>query len=88
VVTVVDVVANFGREAKSKLPSAVVRSASEDRLHNPLGHFFDAMAELSRLTHSRLVLVGESSLSDLHVRPDSAVSYRDKLTLWKASMSR
>jgi hypothetical protein len=37
------------------------------------------MAELCGLSRSGLVLVGESSLSDLRVRPDFAISYRNRL---------
>jgi hypothetical protein len=51
----------------------------EDQLRNPLEELFGVMSDLSGLSRSKLTLIGESSLSELHTRPDFAVSYSNAL---------
>ena len=77
--TIAEAVAAFGKQAKSKLSNVAVKGEPEDQLRNPLEQLLSDMAELCGLSRSSLVLVGESSLSDLHTRPDFAVSYQNSL---------
>jgi hypothetical protein len=69
----------FGTEAKAKLSAIAAKGEPEDQLRNPLEQLFGAMVELSGLTRSKLALIGESSLSELHTRPDFAVRYSNAL---------
>ncbi len=77
--TVESVVAAFGLEAKAKLSAVAAKGEPEDQLRNPLEELFGAMAEVCGLSRSKLTLIGESSLSELHTRPDFAVSYDNAL---------
>lgn len=72
-------VSAFGVEAKAKLSAVAAKGEPEDQLRNPLEHLFGAMAELCGLDRSKLALIGESSLAELHTRPDFAVSYSNAL---------
>jgi Type ISP C-terminal specificity domain/N-6 DNA Methylase len=72
-------VSTFGLEAKAKLSAVAVKGEPEDQLRNPLEHLVAAIAKLSGQAPSKLALIGESSLSDLHTRPDFAVSYANAL---------
>ena len=72
-------VSAFGLESKAKLSSVAAKGEPEDQLRNPLEQLFGAIAELSGLDRSKLALIGESSLAELHTRPDFAVSYSDAL---------
>lgn len=77
--TVDEAVSTFGTEAKSKLTSVSVKGGREEQLRTPLEHLFMEMAEICGLDCSALVLIGESALSDLHIRPDFAVSLQNSL---------
>jgi hypothetical protein len=72
-------VSAFGVQAKAKLSAVAAQGEPEDQLRNPLEQLFGAMVELCGLARSKLALVGESSLSELHTRPDFAVSYSNAL---------
>ena len=72
-------VSAFGLEAKAKLSAVAAKGEPEDQLRNPLEQLFGAMADLCGLDRSKLALIGESSLSELHTRPDFAVSYSNVL---------
>ncbi|MEU1605810.1 type ISP restriction/modification enzyme [Micromonospora matsumotoense] len=73
------IVSRYGRSAREKLAAAAVRGEPEDQLRNPTERLIKELAELCQLDVAKLVVVGESSLSDLKTRPDFAVSYRDGL---------
>ena len=64
-------VSAFGMEAKAKLSAIAAKGEPEDQLRNPLEQLVAAMAELCGQVRSKLALIGESSLSELHTRPDS-----------------
>ena len=69
----------FGVAAKAKLSAVAITGGPEDQLRNPLERLFSAMAELCGQDPAKLTLIGESSLSELHTRPDFAVSYDNAL---------
>jgi N-6 DNA Methylase len=69
----------FGLEAKTKLSAIAAKGEPEDQLRNPLEQLVAAMTELCGQVRSKLTLIGESSLSELHTRPDFAVSYANAL---------
>ena len=77
--TVESAVSAFGMTAKAKLSAIAVKGEPEDQLRNPLEQLLGAMAELCGQTRSKLALIGESSLAELHTRPDFAVSYNNAL---------
>jgi hypothetical protein len=72
-------VSAFGLEAKAKLSAIAAKGQPEDQLRNPLEQLVAAMTELRGPVRSKLALIGESSLSELHTRPDFAVSYANAL---------
>jgi hypothetical protein len=72
-------VSAFGLEAKNKLSAVAAKGEPEDQLRNPLEQLFGAMTELCGLDRPKLTLIGESSLAELHTRPDFAVSYGNAL---------
>ena len=72
-------VSAFGLEAKAKLSAVAAKGQPEDQLRNPLEQLVAAMTELCGQVRSKLALIGESSLSELHTRPDFAVSYANAL---------
>jgi hypothetical protein len=72
-------VSAFGLEAKAKLSAIAAKGEPEDQLRNPLEQLVAAMTELCGQAPSKLTLIGESSLSELHTRPDFAVSYANAL---------
>ena len=69
----------FGLEAKAKLSAIAAKGEPEDQLRNPREQLVAAMTELCGQARSKLTLIGESSLSELHTRPDFAVSYANAL---------
>ncbi len=72
-------VASFGRAAKTKLTAVAATGAPEDQLRNPFEQLLGDLAALCGLDRTKLALVGESSTGGLHIRPDFAVSYSDRL---------
>jgi N-6 DNA Methylase len=72
-------VSSFGQAAKTKLTAIAAKGNPEDQLRTPFEQFIGDLAELCRLNRYKLTLVGESSIADLKIRPDFAVSYWDKL---------
>ncbi|MBQ0902667.1 type ISP restriction/modification enzyme [Micromonospora sp. U21] len=77
--TLESAVSRFGKAAKDKLVSPAVRGEPEDQLRAPTEQLLADLAALCELDRAALVLVGESSLSDLKTRPDFAVSYQQGL---------
>lgn len=72
-------ISRYGKAAKEKLAAIAVRGEPEDQLRNPTERLLADLAALCQLDTAALVVVGESSLSDLKTRPDFAVSYRQGL---------
>jgi hypothetical protein len=72
-------VAEFGRMAARKLTEVAVQGGPEDQLRAPLERLVADVAVLSRRRRERLTMVGETSLADLKVRPDYAVTYAHTL---------
>ena len=74
-----EAVAAFGAAATSKLSAVSVQGEPEDQLRNPLEILVADLARLAGLDPTKLLLVGESSLAEMHTRPDFAVSYDNAL---------
>lgn len=74
-----EIVADFGATAKSKLKNAGVSGAPEDQLRAPLETLITQMAELAGLPSGTVVPVGETSLAELKTRPDYAVTFKSML---------
>ena len=72
-------VAGFGTSAANKLSATAARGEPEDQLRAPLEQLIGDLAVICRHRREQLVLVGETSLADLHTRPDYAVSYAQTL---------
>ena len=73
-------ISTFGREAKAKLSNPVASGAPEDQLRAPLETLVTSLAELAGLRSGTVVMVGETSLSDIKTRPDYAVTRGNALT--------
>ena len=69
-----EAVSSFGIEARAKLSNPAAIGAPEDQLRAPLEKLLADLAELVGFVHGAVVLVGETSLSDLKTRPDYAVT--------------
>ncbi len=73
-ITLTDAVAEFGRAACAKLSSATAKGEPEDQLRGPLEQLLKDMATLAGHAAGKVVAVGESSIAELHTRPDYAVT--------------
>ena len=73
------VVSQFGASAKQKLSNAGVVGAPEDQLRAPFEQLLADLAALENFPPGRVVAVGETSLSDLKIRPDYAVTVHNAL---------
>lgn len=69
----------YGTSAKQKLSNPVIAGGPEDQLKTPLDGYFAAMAALIGYPAGKMLMVGETSLSDLKIRPDYAVSVNNAL---------
>jgi hypothetical protein len=74
-----DTVSAFGANVKSKLSNAAVSGAPEDQLRGPLEGLIKALAGLGGLTTKTINLVGETTLSEIKIRPDYAVTVSNAL---------
>ena len=70
--TVESAISNFGAAATAKLSNVAAGGNPEDQLRTPFEGLLRDMAALS--ARNNVVLIGESSLKDLSLRPDYAVA--------------
>ena len=70
--TVESAISSFGAAATAKLSSAAAGGNPEDQLRAPFERLLQDMAALS--ARNNVILIGESSLKDLSLRPDYAVA--------------
>jgi hypothetical protein len=77
--TVHSAISTFGAGAKQKLANKAVTGAPEDQLRAPFEQLLADMGELASIPRTKVVAVGESSLSDLKTRPDYAVTVYNAL---------
>ncbi len=76
--TVQSAISNFGAAVTAKLSSLAAGGNPEDQLRAPFEQLLLTVAGLS--ARNTVVLIGESSLGDLHLRPDYAVAVDNALT--------
>jgi hypothetical protein len=74
-----EAISRFGAATKKKLANKAVSGAPEDQLRAPLEALFKDMAQLIGIPSAAVVLVGESTLSELSTRPDYAVTVHNAL---------
>lgn len=74
-----DAVSRFGVSAKAKLSNAAAAGSPEDQLRAPLEALIQDLATVAAIPAGTIVAVGETSIADLRVRPDYAVSRRNAL---------
>ena len=67
-------IARYGAAATAKLSNVGATGEPEDQLRSPLEELIRDIAALVGFPSGAVVLVGESSLSDLKTRPDYAVT--------------
>lgn len=72
-------IAAFGASAKAKLSNVSASGQPEDQLRSPFNKLIEDLAELSSIPRAAVAAVGESSLSDLKIRPDYAVTVHNAL---------
>lgn len=72
-------VADFGAAATSALSNPVVDGQPEDQLRTPLNNLLYEVGVLSGFGRDVMSVVGETSLAELRVRPDFAVTVRGAL---------
>ena len=70
-------VSTFGADAKAKLSNPSATGEPEDQLRAPLEGLFADLAELCGFRREWVAAVGESSLSELKVRPDFAATQEE-----------
>ncbi len=78
-VTMDAAVSAFGASLKAKLSNPAIQGAPEDQLRAPLEKLMADLAEVSGLHAGDLGLIGETTLGELHTRPDYAVTLHDAL---------
>ncbi|MEK6372788.1 MAG: type ISP restriction/modification enzyme [Acidobacteriota bacterium] len=77
--TVHSAIATFGAAAKQKLANLAATGQPEDQLRAPFERLLADMAEIADIPRTKVVAVGESSLSELKTRPDYAVTVHNAL---------
>lgn len=77
--TLSDAISAFGKAITAKLSGAAITGAPEDQLRSPLEALIADLALLAGHLPGTVVLIGETSLSDDHIRPDYAVTVRNAL---------
>jgi hypothetical protein len=73
------VVSQYGVSAKQKLSNAGAVGAPEDQLRAPFEQLLADLAALCNFPPGKVVAVGETSLSDLKVRPDYSITVSSAL---------
>lgn len=74
-----EAVSKFGVAAKKKLSNPAATGAPEDQLRAPLEALVEDLSELIGLAAHDAALIGETSLADLKIRPDYAVTRKKAL---------
>jgi hypothetical protein len=77
--TIASAVSNFGASAKDKLANPAITGSPEDQLRNPLETLIHDLAEVVGLAAGSVKLVGETTKSDLKIRPDFAATVSNAL---------
>lgn len=77
--TLKEAISRFGAKTKSKLTNPATVGAPEDQLRAPLEDLTHDLAVLVGLPDGAINMVGETSLADLHTRPDYAVIVHNAL---------
>jgi len=77
--TLSQAIGKFGKAAKAKLTSVAAAGEPEDQLRAPFEELLLDLAELAGQPRNAIVVIGESSVSDLKTRPDFAVTRRNVL---------
>jgi hypothetical protein len=77
--TVEKAVSEFGALAKSKLENPSATGEPEDQLRAPFEQLLSRLAVLAGFKALNVVAVGETSLSEIHTRPDYAVTVHGAL---------
>lgn len=77
--TLEEAVAEFGALAKSKLDNPSAAGEPEDQLRAPFEQLLSRLAVLAGFKAPNVVAVGETSLSEIHTRPDYAVTVHGAL---------
>ncbi len=72
-------IATFGASAKAKLSNVSATGQPEDQLRTPFNNLMEDLAELCAIPRAAVTAVGETSMSDLKIRPDYAVTVRNAL---------
>ena len=72
-------VSRYGAAAKAKLSSPAITGAPEDQVRGPIEELIVGLAGLAGHLPGAVTLVGESTLSELNIRPDFAVTLRRAL---------
>ena len=73
------VVSSFGASAKQKLSNAGAVGAPEDQLRAPFERLLSDLSTICDFAPGSVIAVGETSLSDLKIRPDYSVTVHSAL---------
>ncbi len=68
-------ISEYGAKVKKKLSAVNVAGQPEDQIRGPLEALLAALASVAGWDPAKLVIIGETSVSALAVRPDFAVEY-------------
>jgi hypothetical protein len=72
-------IATFGGKAKAKLSNPAAKGQPEDQIRAPFEYLLGQLAQLCKFSEGSVTAIGESSVSDLEIRPDYAVSVHNAL---------
>lgn len=72
-------VSSFGSSAKTRLANPAVVGQPEDQLRTPFSVLLEDLAEVAGIPRSTVTAVGETSLSDLKIRPDFSITVHSAL---------
>lgn len=73
-------ISRYGAILKEKLSRGAIKGAPEDQLRAPLEGLIQALAELAGFSGNQITAIGETSIADLKIRPDYAITIQNALT--------
>jgi hypothetical protein len=74
-----DAISRYGAALKPKLSNPAATGSPEDQLRAPLETLLRELAGAAGIRPEDIALVGESTIAEMHTRPDYAVTLRDAL---------
>lgn len=74
-----EAIAAYGASAKTKFSSPAASGQPEEQIRTPFNTLLEDLAEILGWQRSSIAVIGESALTEMHVRPDYAVVVQNAL---------